>query len=101
MSKQTTEKKSARGKAPSKKGAREIERITVDGKDRSWQSMAVLSNHWHSDLKFFNDELNFFRKLIDKYLMWLMEEANIDSTRKLASDLKAFDQLRSDLDHKV
>ncbi|MFZ6014343.1 MAG: hypothetical protein ACOYXT_28645 [Bacteroidota bacterium] len=56
--------------------------------------MVVISERLQSDLAFFNDELNFFLKLIDKYFMWLIDEKNIENIRKLASDISRFEARR-------
>jgi hypothetical protein len=58
------------------------------------QQMHVISECWQSDIAFFHDELHFFRKLIDKYLMWLIDEDNIESTRRLVSDLSKLEKRR-------
>lgn len=55
-----------------------------DEETKSWQQMHIISERWKSDLTFFNDELSFFRKLIDK--------KNVSSTRKLASDLSKLEK---------
>ncbi len=55
------------------------------------EQMYNISGHWLSDIRFFADELNFFRLLIDKNLMWLTDDNHIDDTRKMVSDLKYLD----------
>ena len=71
-----------------------------EDEDRRYQ-MFIVSEHWLTDLKFFNDELNFLRRLVDKYFMWLVDEANIESTQKLARDLSRFETKRTRLSAKL
>ncbi len=54
--------------------------------------MYIISERWQSDLVFVSDELDFLRKLIDKYFLALIEEKNIERTRALSSDLLKFDK---------
>lgn len=51
-----------------------------DQKENNVQSLFVLCKYWHSDLKFFEDELRFFKRLIDKYFIWLVLGDNINKT---------------------
>ena len=50
-----------------------------------WTSFYSVAQHWQSDVRFFEDELVFFRLLIDKNLSLLIEESNIEQTRKMAA----------------
>lgn len=93
MSKRTTVRSPAR-KGVTRKGQSPPELLPDDREERSWQQMYIISQRWQSDLAFFNDELKFFRKLIDKYFMWLADDKNIESVRKLASDLYRFEKRR-------
>jgi hypothetical protein len=43
----------------------------------SWSELYALTEHWLSDLKFFQDEISFLNILIDKYLLKLIEEDNV------------------------
>jgi len=66
-----------------------------------WQQCYVITEHWSSDLLFFNDELGFFRKLIDRYFMWLVDERNIEGTRKVARDLSKLETKVSTIQAKL
>lgn len=91
MSKRTIERRPAK-KGSGRPVARKQGVSGIDGDDNSWQEMYIITERWQSDLAFFNDELSFFRKLINKYLLWLVDEKNIEHTRKLAADISKFDK---------
>jgi hypothetical protein len=91
MSKRTIVRRPAE-KGATKQGRAKPESMHVDGEEQFWQQMYIISERWNSDLTFFNDELDFFRKLIDKYFMRLIDEKNIESTLKLATDLAKFEK---------
>jgi hypothetical protein len=61
------------------------EATTVVPQEGLWSSFYAVAQHWQSDIKFFEDELGFFRLLIDKNLSLLIEASNIEQTRKMAS----------------
>lgn len=77
MSKRTIERRPAK-KGSGRPVARKQGVSGIDGDDNSWQEMYIITERWQSDLAFFNDELSFFRKLINKYLLWLVDEKNIE-----------------------
>jgi hypothetical protein len=84
--------KKATGKKAEKQGF-----TPEDSEMRLWKQMHIISEQWQSDLAFFNDELTFFRKLIDKYFIWLIDEKNIQSTRIMVSDLVKFEKRRIEI----
>lgn len=59
-----------------------------------WSSFYAVAQHWQSDIKFFEDELGFFRLLIDKNLSLLIEAGNIEQTRKMASHVTNLEKER-------
>lgn len=65
------------------------------------RSMIVISQNWQSDLVFFNLELRFLRSLIDKYFIWLVEDANINRTREASAALLKLEKERLALEGKV
>lgn len=48
-----------------------------------WEALYILTKHWKSDLLFYKDDLNFLNNLIDKYLIWISNEKNSESVRKI------------------
>ncbi|HEY0653016.1 MAG TPA: hypothetical protein VGD65_07805 [Chryseosolibacter sp.] len=94
MSKRTVIRKPAK-KAVVRSAARQKSEVQKPDTERAFeQQMYIVSERWQSDLVFFYDELNFLRKLIDKYFMWLIDDDNIESTRKLASELAKLEKRR-------
>ena len=62
-------------------------KATNDPEKKEWESLYALTQHWQSDLQFYDDELQFLRSLIDKYFIWLVEDENIENTKVLANKL--------------
>jgi len=56
-----------------------------------WQQLYVLTEHWKSDLQFYNDDLKFLHHLIDKYFMWISKKENIDMVREIEVGLLEID----------
>lgn len=89
MAKRTIEPATSR-KAASKK-------TTGDPVIQDWESMFVMAEHWKSDMDYFLEELNFFRSIVDKYFISLIDEKHINSTRHLATGLAEFDKKRLEI----
>lgn len=51
----------------------------------NWEELYILTKHWKSDLLFYKDDLNFLNNLIDKYLIWISNEKNSESVRKISN----------------
>lgn len=52
-----------------------------------WQELHVLTSHWQSDMRFFEDELRFIDVLFDKYFSALIDKDNMDKTKTIAAKL--------------
>ena len=52
-----------------------------------WQELYVLTKHWHSDMKFYEEEINFLRDLVDRYFIWLIRDENIRQVQSTAARL--------------
>ncbi|MCK0131603.1 hypothetical protein MWU59_08815 [Flavobacteriaceae bacterium F08102] len=59
--------------------------------EANWPSLYVLTEHWKSDLLFFNDDLKFMHHLIDKYFLWLSKKENIDQVQEIEVHLLQVD----------
>lgn len=101
-------KKSTAARASLLKGAAEKSAVKKPTKKSSevpllpeWKSMFVIAEHWKSDLSFFLDEINFFKMLIDKYFLSLIDAEHINGTRHLASGLSQFEKKRHGLESEV
>jgi hypothetical protein len=103
MSKRTIAATTQSRKSPSKRSApkRQVKTNIDDPVVQDWKHMFVIAEHWKSDLDFFVDELNFFRKLLDKYLFTLIDEKHIGDTLPLVTSLKQFEKKRIELERKV
>ncbi|MBA4056433.1 MAG: hypothetical protein C0490_17085 [Marivirga sp.] len=63
----------------------------------NWTGSYTLTEHWQSDLMFFADEMRFFRSLIDRYFMALIEQENMEKTRGMARNLADLENERLQL----
>jgi len=63
----------------------------------SWEELHVLTEKWKSDLEFYNFELNFLHKLIDKYYIWLTNDELVAEVEAAASKIFAADKSRKTL----
>ena len=50
----------------------------------SWEELYILSNHWKSDMEFYQDDLKFLYHLVDKYIIWITKDKNL----KLVEEIK-------------
>ncbi|WP_299107635.1 hypothetical protein [uncultured Winogradskyella sp.] len=57
-----------------------------------WQKLYVLTDHWKSDLLFYNDDLRFLHHLIDKYFLWISKKENIDMVEEIEVNLLKIDK---------
>jgi len=69
--------------------------------EAGWQQLYVLTEHWKSDLEFYNDDLKFLHHLIDKYFMWMSKKENIDMVRDIEIGLLEMDNESSMLIQQV
>lgn len=63
----------------------------------SWEELHVLTEKWKSDLEFYNFELNFLHKLIDKYYIWLTNDELVAEVEAAASKIIAANKSRKTL----
>jgi hypothetical protein len=69
--------------------------------EADWQQLYVLTEHWKSDLSFFEEDLKFLRHLIDKYFMWISNKEHIDMVREIEVGLLKTDEQCESLIHRV
>jgi hypothetical protein len=69
--------------------------------DQHLQSLHAAARHWHSDVKFWEDEINFFRLLLDKHLMVLIDPKNVGQTRVMILHLRELEAARLLLDDRI
>jgi predicted phage-related endonuclease len=63
-----------------------------------WSRMFSASENLRSELDFFEDELAFLHKLIDKYFMHLMEDESLHTLNKLSTRLHKTEENRKELE---
>lgn len=63
----------------------------------SWEELHVLTDKWKSDLEFYNFELNFLHKLIDKYYIWLTNDELVNEVEAAARKIFAANKVRNEL----
>ncbi|PIF00109.1 MAG: hypothetical protein CR994_07945 [Maribacter sp.] len=52
-----------------------------------WNELYVLTKHWKSDLTFYEQDLNFLLKLLDKYFIWITKKDNLDAVKKIGKGI--------------
>lgn len=65
----------------------------------NWQQLYVITENWQSDILFFEDEIVFFRSLMSRYVLQLLED--IDKTQLVTGGLKELEEHRQLLIRKV
>ncbi len=53
----------------------------------TWEQLYALTKHWQSDLKFYSDEMTFFRHLAGNRLLWLENDKDIKAIRSIGNKL--------------
>jgi hypothetical protein len=68
---------------------------------QSWPGLYALTEHWQSDVKFFQDELRFINTLVDRYLLKLIEEDTFSRIEPLALALLRLEKRSNDLEDRI
>lgn len=55
---------------------------TIDVKT-NWNQVYILTKHWKSDLEFYEMDIQFLKRLIGKYFIWLDNDENIKNLMKI------------------
>jgi len=53
----------------------------------NWQELYILTDHWKSDLEFYKDDLRFLHHLIDKYIIWITKDDNLNLVKNIQKNL--------------
>lgn len=64
-----------------------MESIGNGEKAFNWQELYILTGHWNSDLQFYSDDLGFLHHLIDKYVIWITRQENLDLVHSIKMNL--------------
>lgn len=65
--------------------------------ESSWEELYALTQHWKSDLEFYEHDLHFLQNLIDKYFIWITSEENEAQVRKIEANLQRVTRRCNDL----
>ncbi len=68
-------------------------------KDVKWEDMYHQTEEWKSELLFYKDEVHFFKDMLSKYFIQLME--NLEKTKSLNDALDQLESMRAALNKKV
>ena len=63
----------------------------------SWEELYSLTRHWISDLEFYQQDLAFLHGLVDKYFIWITDEKNLQSMKRIGGSLLKNESDCSDL----
>lgn len=63
----------------------------------SIEELYVLTTHWLSDIAFFEQEINYFQSLINRYFLPSVEEQNVMLIQSLASHFQSLDLRKENL----
>lgn len=74
---------------------------STDAQKKTLERMHVVVEHWRSDLMFFKDEVDFFRKLIEKHFLWLIDGKHINVSQTLLAGLGKFEKRRFSITEKL
>ena len=53
----------------------------------NWQELYILTDHWKSDLNFYKDDLRFLHHLIEKYIIWITKDDNLNLVKNIQKNL--------------
>ncbi|WP_297796420.1 hypothetical protein [uncultured Eudoraea sp.] len=53
----------------------------------NWENLYILTDHWKSDLNFYKDDLRFLHHLIDKYIIWITKDSNLNMVKEIQKNL--------------
>jgi len=62
-----------------------------------WQELYILTDHWKSDLDFYKDDLRFLHHLIDKYIIWITKDENLNMVQDIKKNLLEIQSKSADL----
>ncbi|AOW20689.1 hypothetical protein [Urechidicola croceus] len=61
--------------------------IKSQTEEEVWNELYIISEHWKSDLLFYKDDLRFLFHLINKYIIWITKDENLDKIKEIQKDL--------------
>jgi hypothetical protein len=67
----------------------------------SWDELHAITKRWQSENDFYNYEITFLKKLIDKYFIWMTKKENIAQVRKLVIELSTLEKRHKDIGNAI
>ncbi|WP_055436916.1 hypothetical protein [Lacinutrix algicola] len=61
--------------------------------EANWEQLYILTEHWKSNLLFYNVDLKFLHHLIDKYFLFISKKENIDNVQDIEISLLKLDNI--------
>jgi len=58
----------------------------------SWESIYAITKHWQSDMDFYTVEIQFLKKLIKKYFIWITDDKYVAEVEQVRRNLKKFNK---------
>lgn len=53
-----------------------------------WEKIYVLVRYWRSDMEFYLEDLQFLKKLVKKYSIWINRSNNSEEVNKMSAELQ-------------
>ena len=66
-----------------------------------WQQLYILTEHWRNDVEFFNDEVKFMLKLVDKYFVWLMADEDLTEIQAIMKQIRKLEVGCGKIENKI
>ena len=81
--------------------ASKMEKPLNANSSNSREQLYVLAGHWKTDLEFYLEELHFFYQLLEKYLIWITKQENLEKAEKIRSQGLALRKIGHELLQKL
>jgi len=66
-----------------------------------WEELYVLTKHWKSDLTFYQQDLIFLHKLLNKYFIWITKKENLETVKAIGQSILKDKQNAKELKKRV
>ena len=73
--------------------------LAVEETAATWQNFFRETERRSSELQFYSDEITFLKNLLDRYLLWLMEEESLSTIQVVSASLKKTEEACKTLIH--
>lgn len=66
-----------------------------------WEPVYILSDHWKSDLEFYEEDLRFLHHLVEKYILWITKSESLERMKEIEKNLFLLRKQCSELKNKI